>query len=145
MKNYLSFLTAVLLGFFASTATAQAPNSMTLVTSVALKGATHLAFMPEGDVETTYWDEEHAKVEINIDGQGLSRTQLKALIPLGVFNLETKTTGNSAVMALPGLDRFIYIKGKEFAPSMTFRITLPRQVQMERRLESPEEIFVEAH
>ena len=128
-----------ILAFFilATTATAQTEPVMTLVASLPLNDVAQVDFQPGGEVTLGYWDQEHVQIEISIFEENFSRTQLKALVPMGIFRLEAETENGKATITMPGIHKIVTIGGKAFSPAFSFRIMLPRYVRF-RQIENAE-------
>ena len=144
MKTSATIFTAILLGFATTTTISQNGSNLTLITSAPMGASTQVVFLPTGNVEVNFWDQAHAKIEIEVDGQGLSRAQLKALIPLGIFHLQTQIVGDVATMDLPNLENLIRIGSKRITPpSLSFKLTLPDYTLFERV--DNQAVIAEAH
>jgi hypothetical protein len=104
---------------------AQAEPVLTLVTTIDPKLATSILFEPEGNIELAYWKDNFVQVTINIESNGFSRQQVKALIPSGLFKIEQYQEPNQLRLAMPGLDKDVTIKGKKVVENVSFVIILP--------------------
>ena len=130
MKYSMLFSLLILLGSFSANTQSVAP--ITLVTSISLSGAEQVNFYPAGKVDIEYWNHNHAKVEIEISETTFTRSQLKALIPLGTYRLKTDTNGTMATIEMPGLEKYILMGDKSFDPELSFKLFLPHYTKFVR-------------
>ena len=135
-----SILTTLVLSFFTATAISQSTNALTLVTSLPLNDAAHILFQPSGELEIAYWDHDYAQVEININADGFSRNQLKALLPTGIFQVVVNPSDDAATIEMPAFGNIVKIGNKPFLPRLSFKVTMPRHMEIERPKTSEDSI-----
>jgi hypothetical protein len=132
MKTLISLFTIAMLGWFTVPALAQPEPQFTLATNIEVEDVDRLVFHPEGDVVLNFWGESYIKVEVEISAPGFRRNQVKALVPLGVFNLQTEIKDQTATVEMPRLKRPVTVGGKVFKPNLRFHLSLPAHMEIEK-------------
>jgi len=120
----------ILLGLY-SQVQAQPDPVLTLVTSLHAKGAKQLVFQPSGSFELGYWEKDLIEVQIYIEDESFSRQQLKALLPIGFYKMESILDGTTLRIYMPNQDKEITINGKIVNNTMKFLLKIPTNMMLE--------------
>jgi hypothetical protein len=116
---------------------AQAPPDLTLVTTVDAGCASHLLFEPQGELKVTYWDQGYIEVEVNVTDELFGRRQLKSLITLGIYAIESDVKDDLVTISMPGQRKQVSIDGVRVHHQMTFHLKVPQYTKILGEKEIP--------
>ncbi len=124
-------IAAICLLFISYSVRAQDDPLLTLVTSLNPGNATHLMFQPSGDLDISYWSKDLIEIQIYIDDKHFNRQQLKALVPIGFYKIESEMEGSTLRVFMPNQGREVTINGKAPNNSLKFRMKMPHNLVLE--------------
>ncbi len=124
-------IAAICLLFISYSIKAQDEPVLTLVTSLNPGNATHLIFQPSGDLDISYWSKDLIEIQIYIDDKHFNRQQLKALVPIGFYKIESELEGTTLRVFMPNQGREVTINGKTTNNSLKFRMKMPHNIILE--------------
>ena len=107
---------------------AQQPVNKTLAKSFNLQGNDVLVLKLKGDIEVKEWNSPAIRVEMLIGLENGSEMLLKSLIKAGRYNLVAEESEDSFVVAMPGLEREVAVKGLALVDKVSYIVSVPADV-----------------
>jgi len=129
MKNSKNVLLTTALILIASFSFAQEQETVTLVSSKNLNGATEVFVDLQGNVQTESWDKDFIRIVLEIKTNGVTREVIKHLMTKKRFKVSSYKEGQDSLqLSNPNLTLPVYINGKRLKESVSYTIFAPRNV-----------------
>jgi hypothetical protein len=126
MKNLINAILTSLLILTTLFSYAQESETVTLVCSKDLHGATDVFLDLNGEVTTEFWDKDYIRVVIQIKSNGVSREVVKHLMTIKRFNVSgMRINENTFELSMPNIDLPAFINGQELQEDLSFQLFLP--------------------
>lgn len=127
MKNLNIVLLITSFIFMSLFANAQAQETVTLVSSKNLHGATEIIFDLQGEVKTESWDRDFIRIVIEIKTKGVKKETIKHLIAKGHFKIaSSKTSNNNLELLSPNVLMPVYINGQKLRKDISYQVFVPQ-------------------
>jgi len=127
MNNLKNISLAILLTLVSTFAFAQKQETMTLVSSKNLDGATEVFVDFRGNVQVASWDKDYIGIVLEIKTNGITKEVIKHLISKKHFKISSyKTDQNSLHLSNPNIVFPVYINGRWLKEDNTYQLFVPR-------------------
>lgn len=130
-------LTHLLTGFLCCTAFLACAQSVTktLVKSFkAYPAQTLTVYSSEGAMEWSAWSDPYMRVQVQIELENGSEGLLRSLISAGRYQLELQESEGGIFLQMPKLSRKVMVGDQELQEKISFRITVPSDMEVQQRL-----------
>ena len=136
MKNLKSIFLTILLTLISTLSFAQDQETVTLVCSKNLHGATEVLLDLDGEVTTEFWDKDYVRVVIQIKSNGVSKEVVKHLMTTKRFNVSgMRINENTFELSMPNITLSAFINGQKLQEEVSFQLFLPHYTHIMRHSE----------
>ncbi len=127
-KNVLLTTVLTLLGLFSF---AQDQETVTLISSKNLYGATQVFVDLYGNVQTESWDQDFIRIVLKVKTNGVTREVVKHLMTKKRFKITSFKKDLSCLqLSNPNLTLPVYINGKRLKEDVNYTIFAPRNIRV---------------
>jgi Mn-containing catalase len=124
LKNVLLTTALILMGLFSF---AQEQETITLVSSKNLNGATEVFVDLHGNVQAEIWNKDYIRIVLEIKTNGVTREVVKHLMTKKRFKISSyKKDQNSLKLSNPNIVLPVYINGRRLKEDVNYKIFVPR-------------------
>ena len=130
LNNIILTASLILVSFFSF---AQEQETVTLVCSKNLHGATDVVLDLNGTVTTSFWDKDYVRITIQIKSNGISKEVIRYLMTQKRFNVSGMRVSDYIFeISMPNIELPAFINGQKIQEEVSYHVILPHYTLAEQ-------------